>query len=178
MKSEIKQSALIGIERAVVCTVGYSVWNESDRLLAEDNLFSDRSSLTPVRQVLSFHRINSRRRVAPRFTVCRSVHRQGGNFMAGFSRNLEYTTRSLRRNRICNPKYGFVRSVCTPMEKVLIKTDFEKIENWSQDRKMFKFLLLLFLTLGSDLIIGKWRARKVKCLNRKKKYSKYLTGWI
>lgn len=37
MKSEIKQSALIGIERAVVCTVGYSVWNESDRLLAEDN---------------------------------------------------------------------------------------------------------------------------------------------
>lgn len=54
------------------------------------------------------------------------------------------------------------------MEKVLIKTDFEKIENWSQDRKMFKFLLLLFLTLESDLIIGKWRARKVKCLNRKK----------
>ena len=96
MKSEIKQSALIGIERAVVCTVGYSVWNESDLLLAEDNLFSDRSSLTPVRQVLSFHRINSRRRVAPRFTVCRSVHRQGGNFMAGFSRNLEYTTRSCR----------------------------------------------------------------------------------
>lgn len=26
----------------------------------------------------------------------------------------------------------------------LIKTDFEKIENWSQERKMFKFLLLLF----------------------------------
>lgn len=34
MKSEIKQSALIGIERAVVCTVGYSVWNESDRYSA------------------------------------------------------------------------------------------------------------------------------------------------
>lgn len=86
MKSEIKQSALIGIERAVVCTVGYSVWNESDRLLGEDNLFSDRSSLTPVRQVLSFHRINSRRRVAPRFTVCRLCIARVGISWEAFSK--------------------------------------------------------------------------------------------
>lgn len=86
MKSEIKQSALIGIERAVVCTVGYSVWNESDRLLGEDNLFSDRPSLTPVRQVLSFHRINSRRRVAPRFTVCRLCIARVGISWEAFSK--------------------------------------------------------------------------------------------